>query len=113
MTTECSLFFVLIIQRYLPIPTLKILSGEYLASPKEVSISSITGRGQLDCFVIFFLKSVQNLLDPFFLSTTTMGKLQGDLEGCIMLAANISSIALSTIFLLAKGVLYGFSFMGG
>ena len=50
---------------------------------------------------------------PYFLSTTTIGKLQGALEGCIMFAANISFTALSTVGCLAKGILYGHNLIGG
>ena len=60
-----------------------------------------------------FLKSVQNLLVPSFLSTTTTGNLQSYLDGYIIFAANISLTTLSTIGYLAKGVLYGFNLIGG
>ena len=50
---------------------------------------------------------------PSSWSTITIGKLKGDLGGCIMFAANISFTALSTIGCLAKGVLYGLSLIGG
>lgn len=42
------------------------------------------------------LKSTQKGLIPSFLSTTTMGKLQGDFDLRIVLASNISSMAWST-----------------
>ena len=75
----------------------------------------MTGSGQLDLFEMLFsfLKSLQNLLVPSFLSMTTIGKIQGDLGGHIIFAANISFTALSTIGCLAKGVLYGLSLKGG
>ena len=60
-----------------------------------------------------FLKSVQNLLVQSFLSVTTTKKLQGDLDGHIKFAADISFIALSTTEHLAKGVLYGLNLIGG
>ena len=43
---------------------------------------SMTGSGQLDFFEMLFnfLRSVQNLLVQSFLSMTTIGKLQGDLD---------------------------------
>ena len=53
-------------------------------------MSSMTGSGQLDFFEMFyFLKSAQNLLVPSFLLTTTTGRPQGDLDECIIFAANI------------------------
>ena len=77
-------------------------------------MSSITGNGQLDFEMLFnFLMSVQNLLVPSFLSMTIIGKLQGDLDGHITFAANISFTALATIWCLAKGVLYGLNLIGG
>ena len=79
----------------------------YFDLPRTANISSITGSGQHDLLQmrLSFLKSVQNPFDPSFLSTTTSGKLQGDPEGCIILAASISSVALSTVALFEKGVL--------
>ena len=77
-------------------------------------MSSINGSGQLDFFEMFnFLKSGQNLLVPSFLSMTIVGKIQGDLDGCIILAANMSFTALSTIGCSAKGVLYGLNLIDG
>ena len=74
----------------------------------------MTASGQLDFFQMLFSfhKSVQNLLVPSFLSTITIGKLQGDLGGCLMFAANISFTALSTIGLFTKRVLYGLNLIG-
>ena len=88
-------------------PLLKSRVVKYFDLPRTANISSITSSGQPDLLQmrLSFLKSVQNLFDPSFLSTTTIGKLQGDLEGCIILAASISSIALSTVALFEKGVL--------
>ena len=79
-------------------------------------MSSITGSGPLDFFfdmLFSFLQSIQNLLMQSLLSATIIGKSQGDLEGCIIFAADISFTAMSTIGHIAKGVLYGFSFIGG
>ena len=59
-----------------------------------------------------FLKQVQNLFVPSFLSTTITGKLHSDLNAC-MFAANIEFTALSTTGHLAKGVLYGLNLIGG
>ena len=52
----------------------------------------MTGSDPLDVFEMFFtfLESVINLLEPSFLSITTIEKLQGYLDGCIIFAANIS-----------------------
>ena len=69
-------------------------------------MSSETGNGKLDFFEMLFsfVKSVQNLLVPSFLSTTAIVNLWGGLYGCIIFGANISATALSTIGCLAKGV---------
>ena len=85
----------------------------FFASHRVANMSSMAESGQLDFFgmLFSFLKSVQNLLMPSFLSTTTLGKLQGDLDRCII-AANISFTALSSTGCLAKGVLYGLNFIG-
>ena len=85
-------------------PLFKSRVVKYFDSPRTANMSSITGGGQLDLLQmrLSFLKSVQNLFDPPFLSTTTIWKLQGDLEGCIILAASISFIALSTVALFEK-----------
>ena len=58
------------------------------------------------------LKSVQNLLVLSFLSATTIGKLWGDLDECVLFAFNILT-ALSTIGCLTKGFLYGLNLIGG
>ena len=81
---------------------------DYLLSPR-------TESGQLDFFEMLFsfLKSVQNLLVSSFLSTPTIGKLQGDMDGQIIFTANISFTALSTIACLAKGVLHSLNLMHG
>ena len=75
----------------------------------------MTGNGQLDSFekLFSFLRSVQNLLVPSILSTTTIERLQGDHDGHIMFATNISFTALSTIRCFTKGVLYSVNFIGG
>ena len=44
---------------------------------------------------------------------TSTGKLQGDLHGCIIFAANMSFTVLCIIEHLEKGVLYGFNLIGG
>ena len=107
MASKSSFLFVSLSKGYLPIPLFKSRVVKYCDLPGTANISSITGSGQLDLLQmrLSFLKSVQYLFDPSFLSTTTIGKLQGDLEGCIILAASISSIALSTVALFEKGVL--------
>ena len=51
------------------------------------------------------LESTQKQCPPSFLSTTTIGKLQGDWDHSITLASNISLTASSTNFLLCIGVL--------
>ena len=78
-------------------------------------MSSMTGGDQLDFFemTLSFLKSVQNLLVPSFLSTTTINKLWGDLDGHVIFAANISITALSIIGCLATGVQYGLNLIAG
>ena len=58
-------------------------------------------------------KSTQKRLDPSFLSTTTTGKLHGDLDLRMIPASNISSMPLSITALLFNGVLYGFILIGG
>ena len=75
----------------------------------------MTGSGQPDFFEMLFsfLKSVQNVSVLSILSTTTTGKLQGDLDGCTIFAAHISFTVLSTIRHLAKGALYGLNLIGG
>ena len=59
-----------------------------------------------------FLKSVQNLIIPSLLSTTTIEKLQSYLDGCIMFAANIIFTVLSATGCLTKGVLYDLNLIG-
>ena len=49
-------------------------------------------------------KSMQKRFEPSFFGTITIGLLQGEDEGRIMSAANMSSMALSTTGLFFKGV---------
>ena len=75
-------------------------------------MSSMIGSGQLHLLKMLFsfLKSIQNLLvvSLFVLVVKrTIGKLQGDLDGCMIFAANMSFTTMSKIGCLAKGVLYG------
>ena len=67
-------------------------------------MSLMTENGQQDFFEMLFsfLKSIHNLLVPSFLSTTTIGKHQCDLDGHIIFAANISFTARSTNWTLGK-----------
>ena len=52
-------------------------------------------------------------LSAILLSIISIGKLQGYLDGYIILAADVSYTALSTIGCLAKGVLYHLNLIGG
>ena len=74
-------------------------------------MSSITESGFFE-MLFNFLKSVQNILVPSFLSMTTIGKLQGDVDGHIIFADNMSFTVLSTTGCVAKGVLYGLNLIG-
>ena len=51
-------------------------------------MSSVMGSDQVDFFEMLFnfLKSVQSVFMPSSLSTTTIGQLQDDLDGCIIFA---------------------------
>ena len=79
-----------------------------MASPRSDSMSSINGWGKDIGFTILWsvLKSTYILSLLSFFLTTTKEKDHGDCDLSITFASEISSIALSMIFLLFKVVLY-------
>ena len=86
---------------------------KYFAPPSSANISSMTGSGNELDFVTFLScqKSYKN--DMYCLSFSQVhGKLQGKLDLSINFASNISSKALSKIFILFRGILYGHNLMG-